>query len=249
MYILPVFDYTLGIFFDRVIGLFLLLVRTIIKYTSLIAGLRFTGKRQLGELSASEFAVTMLVSELAAVPLQDAALPLAAGLLPLAALLSAEVVLSYVCRYSLRARQLLCGNPCIVIRNGVLDEQMLSRLRLSPDDILDGLRTAGVPQIRDVQYGIVETSGQLNVIAYREHQPVTPSDLGCHPEAAGLPVALISDGTVLHEHLYQFGKSEAWLLSQCRRHGAHGFEDVFLLTLDDCGNLFCQKKAGTGGAG
>ena len=217
-------------------------MRTLLVYAALIGGLRFTGKRQLGELSTSEFAVTILVSELASVPLQDPAIPLLGGIVPLVTLLAVEVLLSCLCRRSIRYRRLLCGNPCMVIRAGKFDPDMLRLLRLSPEDVLEGLRMAGVALVSDVRCGIIETNGQLSVLPYADKQPLTPSDLGKHPKDAGMARVLIFEGKIRRGVLRQLGKDEAWLLRTCRARGIHAPEDVFLLTLDDCGNLFVQTR-------
>lgn len=217
-------------------------MRTLLVYAALIGGLRFTGKRQLGELSTSEFAVTILVSELASVPLQDPAIPLLGGIVPLITLLAVEVLLSCLCRRSIRFRRLLCGNPCMVIRDGKFDPDMLRLLRLSPEDVLEGLRMAGVALVSDVRCGIIETNGQLSVLPYADKQPLTPSDLGKHPKDAGMARVLIFEGKIRRGVLRQLGKDEAWLLRTCRARGIHAPEDVFLLTLDDCGNLFVQPR-------
>ena len=217
-------------------------MRTLLVYAALIGGLRFTGKRQLGELSTSEFAVTILVSELASVPLQDPAIPLLGGIVPLVTLLAVEVLLSCLCRRSIRFRRLLCGNPCMVIRDGKFDPDMLRLLRLSPEDVLEGLRMAGVALVSDVRCGIIETNGQLSVLPYADKQPLTPSDLGKHPKDAGMARVLIFEGKIRRCVLRQLGKDEAWLLRTCRARGIHAPEDVFLLTLDDCGNLFVQTR-------
>ncbi len=222
--------------------LFLSFMRTLLVYAALIGGLRFTGKRQLGELSTSEFAVTILVSELASVPLQDPAIPLLGGIVPLVTLLAVEVLLSCLCRRSIRFRRLLCGNPCMVIRDGKFDPDMLRLLRLSPEDVLEGLRMAGVALVSDVRCGIIETNGQLSVLPYADKQPLTPSDLGKHPKDAGMARVLIFEGKIRRGVLRQLGKDEAWLLRTCRARGIHAPEDVFLLTLDDCGNLFVQPR-------
>ena len=217
-------------------------MRTLLVYAALIGGLRFTGKRQLGELSTSEFAVTILVSELASVPLQDPAIPLLGGIVPLVTLLAVEVLLSCLCRRSIRFRRLLCGNPCMVIRDGKFDPDMLRLLRLSPEDVLEGLRMAGVALVSDVRCGIIETNGQLSVLPYADKQPLTPSDLGKHPKDAGMARVLIFEGKIRRGVLRQLGKDEAWLRRTCRARGINAPEDVFLLTLDDCGNLFVQTR-------
>ena len=224
------------------IPLLLLFVRTLIVYAAVIGGLRFTGKRQLGELSTSEFAVTILVSELASIPLQDTAVPLLGGIVPLVTLLAVEVLLSCLCSSSRSARRLLCGNPCVVVKDGQIDAHMLRMLRLSPEDILEGLRIAGVPRIDDVRYAIIETNGQLSVIPRADRQPLTPSDCKLHPAETGMAQVLISGGKIVRHNLRQLGKDEAWLLQQCRRRGVSSLSDVFLLTLDDQGNLFLQRE-------
>lgn len=222
--------------------------RTLFVYAAVIGGLRFAGKRQLGELSTSEFAVTILVSELATIPLQDSAVPLLGGIIPLATLLSIEIVVSCLCRSSRRARHILCGNPCIVIRDGKFVPQMLRSLRLSPEDILESLRLSGIINIHDVRYAIVETNGQLSIIPYADLQPLTPSDVRLTPEDKGISHILIENGTVISEELQQLNKSVDWLLQQCRRHGAKSFADVYCFTVDDCGNQFFQLQPQRGDA-
>lgn len=222
--------------------MFLLFIRTLLVYAAVIGGLRFTGKRQLGELSTSEFAVTILVSELASIPLQDAAVPLLGGMVPLATLLAVEILLSYLCRKSRWFRQLLCGNPCVVIQDGKFDPKMLRLLRLCPEDILDGLRMSGVTSMEDVRYGIVETNGQLSVILRADRQPLTPSDCLLHPDEVGMATILVSEGKILYRNAQQLGKDEQWILQQCHRHGISSLQDVFLMTLDDQNNLFLQRQ-------
>lgn len=218
----------------------LLFVRTIILYVSVIFGLRLSGKRQLGELSTSEFAVTILVSELASIPLQDVAVPMFNGVIPLFTLVCLEVLMGTLCQKSRRFRRLLAGNPCIIIKNGRLDQRMLRELRLSIDDVMEGLRLAGASKIADIRYAIVETSGQLSVILKSECQPVTPSQINLHPSEVGMPLILIFSGSVIKQNLIQLRKSEEWLLEQCKKEHISSLSDVFLFTMDDCGNKFIQ---------
>lgn len=221
-----------------------LFLRTLLVYVAVIGGLRFTGKRQLGELSTSEFAVTILVSELASIPLQDTAVPLLGGVVPLLTLLSVEVLLSCLCRRSRRLRRLLSGNPCVIIKDGQFDAKMLRLLRLSPDDIIEGLRIAGYSRIGDVRYAIVETNGQLSVIPYAQHEPLTPADVKLQPDQTGMALVVIENGAIIRHNLQRLGRTEDWLLLQCRKHGVMSLTNVFLMTLDDCGNVFIQTNGG-----
>lgn len=218
----------------------LLFLRTILLYFAVVFGLRLSGKRQLGELSTSEFAVTILVSELASIPLQDVAVPLFNGIVPLLTLVCLEVLLATLCRKSSRARRVLCGNPCIIIKNGTIDQKMLKDLRLSIEDVMEALRLAGASNLSDIRYAIVETNGQLSVILKAEAQPVIPSQINIHPHEVGVPLILISNGTVIRKNLLALGKNEDWLLKQCKRQHCSSFSDVFLFTLDDSGNQFIQ---------
>lgn len=219
----------------------LLFLRTILLYIAVILGLRLSGKRQLGELSTSEFAVTILVSDLASIPLQDVAVPLFNGMIPLLTLVCLEVVMASISRKSRRLRSLLSGNPCIIVKNGTIDPHMLQELRLSVDDVLEGLRLAGAPNLNDIRYAIVERNGQLSVILRAEAQPATPAQHGLHPSEVGLPLILISSGEVIESNLRQLGKSEKWLLEQCKKQHCSSFQEVFLFTLDDSGNQFLQR--------
>ncbi|MGN1014222.1 MAG: DUF421 domain-containing protein [Butyricicoccus sp.] len=220
----------------------LLFLRTILLYFIVIIGLRLSGKRQLGELSTSEFAVTILVSELASIPLQDVAVPLFNGLIPLLTLVCLEIFIAELCRRNRKIHRLFSGNPCIIIQNGKLDQTMLRNLRLSADDVLEGLRLAGSPKLQDIRYAILETNGQLSVLLKAEAQPVTSFDLNLHPSEVGVPLILITDGKVVRHNLLQLNKTEDWLLEQCKKQHLSSFEEVFLFTLDDSGNQFIQRK-------
>ena len=220
----------------------LLFLRTILLYFAVVFGLRLSGKRQLGELSTSEFAVTILVSDLASIPLQDVAVPLFNGIVPLVTLVCLEVLLATLCRKSSRARRILCGNPCIIIKNGTIDQKMMKDLRLSIDDLMEALRLAGAPKLSDIRYAIVETNGQLSVIQKSEAQPVVPAQMNLHPQEVGVPLVLISDGAVIGRNLQVLDKDEDWLRAQCKRAHCDSFSDVYLFTLDDAGNQFIQPK-------
>ncbi len=220
----------------------LLFLRTVLLYICVICGLRLSGKRQLGELSTSEFAVTILVSELASIPLQDTAVPMVNGVVPLFTLVSLEILTGALCQKSRRFRHLLSGNPCIIIRDGTLDTHMLRELRLSIDEVMEALRLAGTPNISDIRYAIVETNGQLSVLPKADMQPLTPTDLHLRPPEQGIPLILITCGTVVTENLRRLGKTEQWLSEQCRAHGVSSLDKVYLFTLDDCGNQFIQTR-------
>ena len=138
--------------------------RTVLLYALLIVGLRLTGKRQIGQLEPIEFVLMMLLSDLASVPMQDFGLPLLQGIIPIATLLALSTLLSGISLLSVRFRSLICGEPTIIVRDGVLQQTAMKRSRLTLDEVLEELRVQGVSSLADVKYAVLETSGQLSVL-------------------------------------------------------------------------------------
>lgn len=218
------------------------LLRTSILYLIVIAALRLTGKRQLGELSPSELVVAILISDLAAVPMQDYSIPLLSGITPVLTLAALEVILSALCFNRPRMRRIMNGNPCTIIHHGKLNQPMLRRMRLSIDDVLEELRISGVTDISQVRRAIVETNGQLSIILNSKDRPATCSDMKLHPQEEDAPLVIICDGKIMHTNLKTLNKSAAWVEQQCRNQGIRSVSDVFLFTLDETGKQYIQKK-------
>ena len=170
-------------------------LRTIILYLLLIASIRLMGKRQLGEMEPTEFVVTMLVANLAAVPMQESGIPLLAGAVPILVLLS---VLSY---HSIRFRRLICGKPVILIENGKLIQRNLQKTRVTPDELTEYLRLQGVVDLAQVKYAILETSGNVSVLLYPKYEPASAKDAGVQVDDLHLPITVISGGRLLRENL------------------------------------------------
>ena len=218
--------------------------RTIILYLLLIVGLRLTGKRQIGELEPTELVLTMLLSDLAAVPMQDFGIPLVNGVIPILTLLALSTLLSYCSLRSVRFRALACGKPTIIIRNGKLMQEAMRRTRLTLDELLEELRQQSICDISTVKYAILETSGQLSVLLYPQHQPLTSQTATTPPEedSVSLPTIIINDGHLLTENLHRIGYEENWLRAQLKKAGISRPSDVFLLTADDAGQVVLIKK-------
>ncbi len=218
--------------------------RTIILYLLLITGLRLTGKRQIGELEPTELVLTMILSDLAAVPMQDFGVPLIDGIIPILTLLSLSTLLSYLSLRSVRFRAWACGKPTIIIRNGKLLQAAMRRTRLTIDELLEELRQQSICDLSTVKYAILETSGQLSVLLYPQHQPLTPQTAAQPPadDSVSLPTVIISDGRLLQENLHHAGYEENWLRSQLKKAGVSRPSDVFLLTVDDAGQVVIIKK-------
>ena len=219
--------------------------RTVILYFLIMIGLRLMGKRQIGELEPSELVLTMMISDVATVPMQDFGIPLLAGVIPILTLLSLSMLMSQWSLRSLRFRALVCGTPTVLIRNGQLQQEAMRKNRYTLDELLEELRGQGISDIGDVKYAILENSGQLSVLPWTRQQPPTAAQLGLDLEDnVTLPVILINDGRVLHKNLKVCGKDDTWLRKTLKREGLSSPQDAFLLTLDEQGQVLCVKKEG-----
>lgn len=217
------------------------LCRTVILYFLIMAGLRLMGKRQIGELEPSELVLTMMISDLATVPMQDFGIPLLAGIIPILTLLSLSLLLSQLSLLSLRFRALMCGTPAVLIRDGKLQQDAMRKNRYTLDELLEQLRGQGCLSVEEVRYAVLENSGQLSVLPWARQKPPTAADLHLTPKDTSLPVVLINDGRILRKNLRRCGRDEAWLHALLQREGRTAGE-VFLLTVDEDGNTLCIPK-------
>ena len=222
--------------------MFTSLTRTIILYLLIIVGVRLMGKRQVGELEPSELVLSLLIADLASVPMQDLSIPLHAGAIPILALLSLTMILSVLTMKSVRFRNLLCGSPSIIIRDGQIDQKEMRRNRLTVDELLEELRSHGCVEPSGVKYAILETNGLLSVLPYANQKPPTVEQLHLDSRETGLPVVLISDGTLLEKNLNLLGHDRLWLDRQLSDRGCRTPKEVFLLTQDEAGQLHLVKK-------
>lgn len=217
--------------------------RTLILYFLIMFGLRLMGKRQIGELEPSELVLTMMISDLATVPMQDFGIPLLAGVIPILTLLALSMLLSQLSLRYLRFRALVCGTPAILIRDGQLQQEAMRQNRYTLDELLEELRGQGIASIEDVKYAVLENSGQLSVLPWTRQQPPTAAQLGLDVEdSVTLPVVLINDGRVLRKNLTACGKDEQWLLQTIHEKKLSSPREVFLLTLDEHQQVTCVKK-------
>ena len=215
------------------------LLRTVILYFLIMTGLRLMGKRQIGELEPSELVLTMMISDLATVPMQDFGIPLL--VIPILTLLSLSMLLSQLSLLSLRFRELMCGTPSILIRNGKLQQDAMRKNRYTLDELLEQLRGQGCLSVEEVQYAVLENSGQLSVLPWAKAKPPTAEDLGLTLEEDTLPTVLINDGRVLRNNLRLCGRDEVWLQKILKQEHCTT-KEVFLLTVDENGKTLCVPK-------
>ena len=216
-------------------------IRTLILYSVLIFVIRLMGKRQIGEMEPMEFVVTMLLANLAAVPMQETGIPLLAGLIPILVVLSMELLLSVLVYNSIRARRLLCGKPVILIENGKLLQKNMKKTRITPDELTEFLRIEGIVDIASVKYAILETNGEMSVLPYAKYKPANAKSAGVQVDELRLPVTLISNGRVLEDNLPLLGKTRAWIDEVLQNHRCAA-KDVYLLSAEPGGKLYLSLK-------
>ncbi|MBQ4516133.1 MAG: DUF421 domain-containing protein [Clostridia bacterium] len=217
-------------------------VRTIILYILVVAALRLMGKRQIGQLQPSELVITMMISELASIPLENTGTPLINGVLPILTLIIAEATFSFLTLKSKKIRKIMSGSPTILISKGQVLEKEMERLRFNIDDLMEELRANGYSNLLDVEYAIIETTGMLSIIPKSNKRPVTPADLDITPEYEGLPFLLVADGIINQMALKSAGLNVDWLKERLKEFDITEIQDVFIASLDTSGNLFVQKK-------
>lgn len=216
-------------------------LRTVILYLVLIGVIRLMGKRQIGQMEPSEFVVTMLVANLASIPMQDGGIPLFSGLVPILTVLGLELVLSTLALRSIRFRRILCGKPVVLIENGKILRENLEKTRVTLDELTGHLREKDVLDISAVQYAILETNGNLSVFPYPAERPASARDAGIKARRQYLPLTIVSDGCILKDNLAKAGKDEEWLRRVLNGRGA-ALQDTWLLTVDGGNNILWYGK-------
>ena len=219
-------------------------LRAIVLYLTLIAVIRILGKRQVGEMAPSELVVTMLVANLASIPMQDGAIPLYSGLVPILTVLGVELVLSWLIMRSARLRKLLTGKPVILIENGRLLQGNLRSARMTMDELTAHLRLKDVLDLKTVQYAILETNGSLSVFLRPEDAPATAKDAGIRASEQRLPVTVVTDGKLSREDLARAKKDQAWLNRILAEKNASLAETMFLSVDFSDKTVFIRKEAG-----
>jgi len=218
------------------------LVRTIILYILIIAGVRLMGKRQVGELEPSELVLSLIIADLASVPMQDYGIPLLTGVVPILALLSVTMILSVLTMKSVTFRTLLCGRPSIVVRDGALDQREMAKTRLTVDELLEELRIQGHTDLSRIKYAILETNGQLSVLPYANQKPPTARELKVAVGEGGLPRVVVSDGRLLEQNLKALGHDRPWLDKQLAQRGCRDISKVFLLLVDEADAVYFARR-------
>lgn len=222
--------------------MFTLIARCIIIYIIVLFVFRLMGKRQLGELQPFEFVITLIVADLATMPMADTAIPLIHGVVPLITLLLLHFIISVLIRKSIFWRKVISGKPVIIISPQGIEYENLKKLNLNLNDVQESLRTLNYYNFDDIEYAIVETNGKITVIPKVTSTPPTCEDLQITKPENHLIMILISDGKLVKENLDKAKIDENFILRQIKKIGERNIKDILVFTLDNDGNMYIQPK-------
>ncbi|ACM60113.1 protein of unknown function DUF421 [Caldicellulosiruptor bescii DSM 6725] len=220
--------------------------RTLILYVLVVLVMRLMGKRQMGELQPFELVITIMISELAAVPMQNTGVPLINGIIPILTLLFLQTLITFGSLKSDFIKRLVCGSPTILIAKGRILEDALRKTQYNLNDLMEQLRIKGFFNIHDIEYAILETDGDISVIPKSQKRYLTPADLGIPTKYEGIPVSVIVDGKIKEEALKYANLTLEQVLTEIKKRGIDSVQDVFFACIDPEGNWFVQKKEGKG---
>ena len=217
------------------------LIRTIVLYLLVLLVMRLMGKREIGQLQPFELVISIMIADLASIPMSDVGVPIFNGIIPILGLLVMHLIISIINIKSIKARKVICGKPRILIYRGKIDEKALRKERFTINELEERLRGNNVVNLGDVEYAILETSGQVTVIQKPEKRTTIPEDFQIQPEYEGIPYDLVIDGKIMEKNLQALGKNYAWLKKQVEKFKMKP-EDALVVTIDGKGQIFCQEK-------
>lgn len=213
-----------------------IIIRTLILYLVLTLGIRLMGKRQIGDMQPNELVVTLVISEIAAIPLQDSNQPILNGVCSIFVLVILEILLSVIAMKNMAFRKLMSGQSVIIIKNGVIDQNAMKKVRMTILDLVELLRGQEVFEIEDVEFAVLEVNGDLSVLLKSQKQTLTPKDMGIKTKSATLPLPIISDGNIIKDTCKNLDITDKELNLLLKREKVKA-KDVFLMMINK------EKKA------
>lgn len=219
----------------------LIFVRTIFLYILVLIVMRFMGKREISQLQPFELVISIMIADLATTPMSETGIPILYGIIPILGLLMMHIIISIINLKSIRIREIICGKPRILIFRGRIDEKAMQKENFTITELESRLRVNGPYNLEDVEYAILETSGQITVIPKPNKRGTTPEDFGMEPEYVGMSYDLVIDGKVLTDNLIKLGKDYQWLKKQVEKFHMRP-EDALVVVMSGNGSIFCQRK-------
>ena len=220
----------------------IMLLRSIIIYCCVLIAIRLMGKRQVGEMQPFEFVITLIIADLACIPMAELSVPLVHGIVPIATILILHFLICVFARKFMFARYLLTGKPAVVVSPKGINYKELKELNMTLDDLIELMRSCNVFSFGDIAYAIIETNGNLCVIKKAETEPVTRGDLKVKVSQSALPINLIMDGVLMKDNVSLAGIDSGFINKCLIKANLKSVSDVLILTLDNNGGVFIQGK-------
>ena len=202
------------------------------------------GKRQLGEMQPFELVITLIIADLATIPMAETALPLIQGIIPLLTLVCIHYLICLLSRKSLFFRKLINGKPIILLDPDGINYENLKRVNMTFNDLMEGIRTAGYFNLEELLYVILQTNGSMTVVNRSEYSPITAEDMKIEKQQASLPVIIVNKGKINKENLLLAQIDEKFLLENIKQIGINSIKDILILTIDNYGKLYVQPLSG-----
>lgn len=219
----------------------LIFVRTIIIYVLVLCVMRLMGKREIGQMQPFELVISIMIADLASTPMTEIGIPILYGIIPILGMLFMHIAISVINIKSIRMREIICGKPRILIDKGRIDERALIKENFTINELQERLRVNDVNNISDVEYAILETSGQISVILKAEKSPVTCEDLDIQVGKTKISYDLILDGRIMNDNLKKIEKDQAWLEKEISKFNMVPTE-ALIFVLNGDGTFYCQRK-------
>lgn len=216
-------------------------IRSIVLYMIVLIVTRIMGKREIGQLQPFEFVISIMIANLATIPMSEVGVPILDGIVTIFSLLIMHLIITVLNLKSIKFRSIVCGKPAILVNKGKVNEDILEKERLDISELQEKLREKDVFDLGDVDYVILETNGEISVILKPEKRNANLQELGIEAEIEGLTYTLILDGRVMHKNLRKIGKNEKWLYKQIDKYKAK-VDEILIATINEKGDFFCQKK-------
>ncbi len=216
--------------------------RAVLLYIVVLIVMRIMGKREIGQLQPFELAISIMIADLASTPMTETGIPITNGIIPILGLLVMHLIISVLNLKSTKVREIICGKPRVLINKGKIDENALRKERFTVNELEERLRGKDIYNLGDVEYAVLETSGEVSVIQKPEKRMTTPEDFNITPDYEGIPYDLVVDGKIMFKNLEKLGKNYTWLEKEIKKFGFKP-EEALVATIDGKGQFFCQKKS------
>lgn len=224
--------------------IFTLICRSIILYVLILFLIRIMGKRQIGEMQPFELVITLVIADLATIPMAETALPLIQGVIPLFTLVCIHYLICLLSRKSVTFRRLFSGKPIILLDSDGINYENMRKVNMNFNDLLEGLHSAGYFNLEELLYVILQTNGTMTVVNRAPYAPLTAEDLQIKKEQATLPMIIVSKGKIMNENLKIANIDEQFLLKNIEKAGIKSLKDILILTFDNNGKIYVQPRKG-----